>query len=59
MQLFYRQFESFGKSTLLKSEFIFLKMTNNENIFKKVVAHCKEYSYIFQSSEIYDGLAAA
>tara|TARA_B100001113_G_scaffold338731_1_gene321192 strand:+ start:71 stop:1606 length:1536 start_codon:yes stop_codon:yes gene_type:complete len=34
-------------------------MTNNENIFKKVVAHCKEYSYIFQSSEIYDGLAAA
>ena len=34
-------------------------MTNYENIFKKVVAHCKEYSYIFQSSEIYDGLAAA
>ena len=33
-------------------------MTNYENIFKKVVAHCKEYGYVFQSSEIYDGLAA-
>ncbi|MAW21385.1 MAG: glycine--tRNA ligase [Flavobacteriales bacterium] len=33
-------------------------MANYENIFKKVVAHCKEYGYIFQSSEIYDGLAA-
>ncbi len=26
--------------------------------FKKVVSHCKEYGFIFQSSEIYDGLAA-
>ncbi|MBT3385031.1 MAG: glycine--tRNA ligase [Prolixibacteraceae bacterium] len=29
-----------------------------EDIFKKVVAHCKEYGYVFQSSEIYDGLGA-
>ena len=29
-----------------------------EDIFKKLVAHCKEYGYVFQSSEIYDGLAA-
>jgi glycyl-tRNA synthetase len=29
-----------------------------EDTFKKLVAHCKEYGYIFPSSEIYDGLAA-
>tara|TARA_B100001250_G_scaffold412137_1_gene442575 strand:+ start:914 stop:2449 length:1536 start_codon:yes stop_codon:yes gene_type:complete len=33
-------------------------MSNYEDVFKKVVAHCKEYGYVFQSSEIYDGLAA-
>jgi len=26
--------------------------------FKSLVAHCKEYGFIFQSSEVYDGLAA-
>ena len=26
--------------------------------FPELIAHCKEYGYIFQSSEIYDGLAA-
>ncbi len=26
--------------------------------FKKLISHCKEYGFIFQSSEIYDGLAA-
>ena len=29
-----------------------------EDLFKKLVAHCKEYGYVFQSSEIYDGLGA-
>ncbi|MCT4600415.1 MAG: glycine--tRNA ligase [Marinifilaceae bacterium] len=29
-----------------------------EDIFKKLVAHCKEYGYVFPSSEIYDGLGA-
>ena len=29
-----------------------------EDIFKKLVSHCKEYGYVFQSSEIYDGLSA-
>jgi len=29
-----------------------------EDLFKKLVAHCKEYSYVFPSSEIYDGLSA-
>jgi glycyl-tRNA synthetase len=31
---------------------------NQEDIFKKIIAHCKEYGFIFQSSEIYDGLSA-
>ena len=34
-------------------------MTNNEDLFKKIIGHCKEYGFIFQSSEIYDGLSAA
>ena len=29
-----------------------------EDIFKKLIAHCKEYGYVFQSSDIYDGLSA-
>src|SRR4030043_2460682 len=29
-----------------------------EDILKKVIAHSKEYGFIFQSSEIYDGLSA-
>lgn len=29
-----------------------------EDLFKKLVAHCKEYGYVFPSSEIYDGLGA-
>lgn len=33
-------------------------MTNNQDQFKKVVSHAKEYGYIFGSSEIYDGLSA-
>lgn len=30
----------------------------HEDIFKKIIAHCKEYGFIFPSSEIYDGLGA-
>ncbi|MES2727105.1 MAG: glycine--tRNA ligase [Bacteroidota bacterium] len=30
----------------------------SEEIFKKVVSHCKEYGFVFPSSEIYDGLGA-
>ena len=33
-------------------------MVNQDDIFKKVVSHAKEYGYVFQSSEIYDGLSA-
>ena len=27
-----------------------------EDVFKKIVSHCKEYGFVFPSSEIYDGL---
>jgi glycyl-tRNA synthetase len=30
----------------------------SEEQFKNVIAHCKEYGFVFQSSEIYDGLSA-
>lgn len=30
----------------------------NDEIFKKIIAHCKEYGFIFPSSELYDGLGA-
>lgn len=33
-------------------------MASQEEVFKKLVAHCKEYGFVFPSSEIYDGLAA-
>ncbi len=33
-------------------------MVNNDELFKKVISHCKEYGFVFPSSEIYDGLAA-
>ncbi|MBE9492096.1 MAG: glycine--tRNA ligase [Bacteroidetes bacterium] len=33
-------------------------MSNNEDLFRKVIAHAKEYGFVFQSSEIYDGLSA-
>lgn len=30
----------------------------SEDIFKKIIAHAKEYGFVFPSSEIYDGLGA-
>ena len=33
-------------------------MANQEDDFKRVISHAKEYGYVFQSSEIYDGLSA-
>ncbi len=32
--------------------------TSRQAGLQELIAHCKEYGYIFQSSEIYDGLAA-
>ncbi|CAL68472.1 glycine--tRNA ligase [Christiangramia forsetii] len=33
-------------------------MAKQEDLFKNVISHAKEYGYIFSSSEIYDGLSA-
>ncbi|MEI6434387.1 MAG: glycine--tRNA ligase [Bacteroidota bacterium] len=33
-------------------------MANNEDLFKKIISHAKEYGFVFPSSEIYDGLSA-
>ncbi len=33
-------------------------MAQQNEAFKQLVSHCKEYGFIYQSSEIYDGLAA-
>ncbi len=33
-------------------------MANNDDLLKKIISHAKEYGFIFQSSEIYDGLSA-
>lgn len=33
-------------------------MAQSDNLFKKIIAHSKEYGFVFPSSEIYDGLAA-
>ncbi len=31
---------------------------NTTNLFQEIISHCKEYGFIFPSSEIYDGLGA-
>ena len=51
LMLFYPIFASHFKNS---SKIIMAQ----EDVFKKLVAHCKEYGYVFQSSEIYDGLSA-
>ncbi len=33
-------------------------MATQEDVFKKLIAHCKEYGFVFPSSEIYDGVGA-
>lgn len=33
-------------------------MAKQEDLLKKIIAHAKEYGFVFQSSEIYDGLSA-
>lgn len=33
-------------------------MAADTNKFQAIISHCKEYGFIFQSSEIYDGLSA-
>src|SRR5258707_12132992 len=33
-------------------------MATDSNRFQAIISHCKEYGFIFPSSEIYDGLSA-
>ncbi|MCR6720501.1 MAG: hypothetical protein NVV59_09435 [Chitinophagaceae bacterium] len=33
-------------------------MANDSNKLQAIISHCKEYGFIFPSSEIYDGLQA-
>ena len=37
---------------------IFTIMAQQEDVFKKIISHCKEYGFVFPSSDIYDGLGA-
>ena len=44
-----------------KSSFITHKTKEamaQDDVFKKIVSHCKEYGFVFPSSDIYDGLGA-
>ena len=33
-------------------------MAQQDDVFKKIISHAKEYGFVFPSSEIYDGLSA-
>ena len=33
-------------------------MAEQKDLFKEIISHAKEYGFIFQSSEIYDGLSS-
>ena len=50
-----KQYFCTRKSELTKQN---KNMATQEETFKKIVAHCKEYGFVFPSSEIYDGLGA-
>jgi len=41
-----------------RKEFSVHIMANDSNRFQAIISHCKEYGFIFPSSEIYDGLSA-
>ena len=45
--------ESTSKSSIKTKEAM-----AQEDVFKKIVSHCKEYGFVFPSSDIYDGLGA-
>src|ERR1051325_6258626 len=38
--------------------FPFLRFMTQEELFKNIISHCKEYGFVFPSSEIYDNLGA-
>ncbi len=42
----------------MPNNLIFRTAMAQEDIFKKIISHCKEYGFVFPSSDIYDGLGA-
>ncbi len=51
--------------TLVKKRYLCMQISKftkyimaQEDVFKKIVSHCKEYGFVFPSSDIYDGLGA-
>ena len=42
----------------MNDQLIFARMANDTIKFQAIISHCKEYGFIFPSSEIYDGLSA-
>src|SRR5580698_6443770 len=48
-----------GRMILTNVTIIFAPiMANDSNRFQAIISHCKEYGFVFPSSEIYDGLSA-
>src|SRR5215217_2417937 len=48
----------FLKSYLIPGRYLCGLMATDSNRFQAIISHCKEYGFVFQSSEIYDGLSA-
>ena len=58
MLYFYFAVKAFYSNFVLKFRNLHIFIMAQEDVFKKIVSHCKEYGFVFPSSEIYDGLAA-
>ena len=58
MLWFYFAVKVFYSNFVLKFRNLHIFIMAQEDVFKKIVSHCKEYGFVFPSSEIYDGLAA-
>ena len=53
-----RTFLTSGLSDFLKNYLCAIMSKSTDELFKNVISHAKEYGFVFQSSEIYDGLSA-
>ena len=51
-------FVSPRQHTFIRNNSIQSYIMAQEDVFKKIVSHCKEYGFVFPSSDIYDGLGA-
>src|SRR5277367_6639936 len=56
---FITDFPDFPSSRLSQKNYLCAIMSKStDELFKNVISHAKEYGFVFQSSEIYDGLSA-